>query len=85
MMGKKKLMEIKAEVAALLARLPAPSGHAWLDKEIKAASGNRNRDVQTLEMLCAALERQADKGRKPKTGARPVPSSSRKPKPAGRN
>ena len=85
MMGKKKLMEIKAEVAALLARLPARSGKAWLDKEIKSARLKRNRDVQTLEMLSAALERAADRGRKPKSPqSRPARTSARKARPAGR-
>jgi len=64
-MGKKKLVEIKAQVAALLRRLPG--GRAWLEKEIGSAKGGRNRDVQTLEMLCKALEPGTGKGRKPKT------------------
>jgi hypothetical protein len=66
MMGKKKLAEIKAEVAALLARLPGHSPHEWLEKEIQAARGDRDRDVQTLEALCAALETEAGKRGKPK-------------------
>ncbi len=59
MMGRKKLSEIKAEVAALLRRLPGRSPRAWLEKEIKSAKDDPKRDVETLEMLCAALERAA--------------------------
>jgi hypothetical protein len=70
MMGKKKLGEIKAEVAALLGRLPGRSPAAWLDREIESAKGDRNHDVETLEMLCAALEREASKARKLKTRRR---------------
>src|SRR5947209_17298359 len=44
MMGRKKLGEIKAEVAALLGRLPGRSPRAWLDKEIASAKGDGNRD-----------------------------------------
>jgi hypothetical protein len=68
-MGRKKLGEIKAEVAALLGRLPGRSPRAWLDREIASAKGDRKRDVETLEMLCAALERAA---RKPKAPRRPT-------------
>ncbi len=69
MMGRKKLGEIKAEVAALLAGLPAPSPRAWLDREIESAKADHGRDVETLEMLCAALERAV---RKPKPPRRPT-------------
>jgi len=69
MMGRKKLVEIKAEVAALLAGLPGQSPRTWLDREIVSAKSEGNRDVETLEMLCAALERGA---RKPKTPHRPT-------------
>ena len=65
MMGKKKLSEIKAEVAALLAKLPGRSPSDWLRREARAAQGRADRDVETLEMLRAALERQARPGRKP--------------------
>ena len=61
MMGKKKLAEIKAEVAALLAKLPGPSPSEWLNREIETAKGNRDRDVETLKMLRAALEQEARK------------------------
>jgi hypothetical protein len=64
MMGKKKLSDIKAEVAALLHRLPGRSPQVWVSKEITAADRDPNRDVETLKMLCAALEREATKGRK---------------------
>jgi hypothetical protein len=67
MMGMKKLSEIKAEVAALVKRLP----DGWLAKEIKAAKGDPKRHVRTLEMLAAALEGEVKKRRKPKA-RRPV-------------
>jgi hypothetical protein len=62
MMGRKKLSEIKAEVAEMLNRLPP----GCLAKEIKAAKRDPKRDVKTLEMLCAALEGEVKKRRKPK-------------------
>lgn len=61
-MGKKKLAEIKAEVAMLLKRLP----QGWLAKEIKTAKREPNRNVVVLEMLCAALEKAASSPPKPK-------------------
>ena len=68
MMGKKKLAEIQAEVAALLGRLPGRNARAWLEKEIKSAKeGARNRDVETLEALCAALESEGRKKRSKET------------------
>jgi hypothetical protein len=66
MMGKKKLSEIKAELVALLGELPSPSPREWLEREIESARRDPNRDVETLEMLCAALEDAAGKKRKPK-------------------
>jgi hypothetical protein len=69
MMGRKKLGEIKAQVAALLTELPGQSPRRWLDREIASAKKDGKRDVETLEMLCAALERGA---RKPKTPRRPA-------------
>jgi hypothetical protein len=66
MMTNKKLSDIKAEVAALLGDLPAKSPKAWLTKQIEAAKADPGRDVQTLEMLCAALDEAARKSRKPK-------------------
>ncbi len=64
MIGKKNLSEVKAEVAALLATLSGRSPRQWLDREIEAAKGQRERDVETLQMLRAALERSVRKGRK---------------------
>ncbi len=57
MIGKKKLNEIKAELRALLGKLPARSPRVWLQREIRAAARNPERDVETLEMLCTALGR----------------------------
>ena len=71
MMGNKKLSEIKAEVVALLEKLPGKSPAAWFAKEIEAAKGDPNRDAETLEMLCAALERET-KHRKTKPRRRPA-------------
>jgi len=53
----------------LLARLPG-SPQAWLAAEVEAAKRDPTRDVETLEMLCAALEREAKKKkqRKPRRG-----------------
>ena len=68
-MGKMKLGEIKAEVAALLGQLPGRSRPTRLDREIESAKGDGARDVEALEMLCAALESAA---RKPKTPRRPT-------------
>jgi hypothetical protein len=76
MMGEKKLSEIKADVAALLRRLPGRSPRAWLAKQIKSARADRKRDVETLEMLCAALEREPSPKRKPKP--RRTPASGRR-------
>jgi hypothetical protein len=73
MIGKKKLGEIKAEVAALLGRLPGRSPRRWLEREIKSSKEDRKRDVETLEMLCAALERDASKPRTPKSRRKPAP------------
>jgi hypothetical protein len=67
MMGTKKLAAIQAELIALLGRLPGRSPREWLAQEIESARRDGNRDVQTLEALCAALERAARKGRKPKS------------------
>ena len=70
MMGKKKLSEIKAEVAALLATLPDRSSRRWLEREINAAKGDADRDVETLQMLSAALAGEVHRRRKPKTRRR---------------
>jgi hypothetical protein len=66
MMGKKKLSEIKAELAALLEQLPG-GPKVWFDREIESARGDSKRDVETLEALRAALDPEAGKKRKPKT------------------
>ena len=72
MIGKKKLGEVKAEVAALLRRLPGRSPRAWLDREAASAKRHRNRDVETLEMLCAALDDATSIGRRPKSPRKPA-------------
>jgi hypothetical protein len=64
MMGKKTLKEIKAELADLLAKLPGGDPDAWFEKEIRAARGSANRDVETLEILRRALK-QGRKKRRP--------------------
>ena len=69
MMGRKKLSAVKAEVAALLGRLPGQSPRTWLDKEIESAEGDDGRDVETLEMLCAALDARLESP-KPRAGPR---------------
>ena len=66
MIGKKKLAAIRAEVAALLGELPGASPKAWFEKQIASAAGDPKRDVQTLKMLCNALEREVKKQQKPK-------------------
>ncbi len=60
MMGKKKLSEIKAQREALSAHPPARC------PEAEAVKGDTIRIVETLEALCAELERVAQKPRKPK-------------------
>ena len=69
MVGKKSLAEIRAERAALLGRLPGQSPRRWLQKEIASAKGKQDRDVETL---CAALEHEAARGKKPKRQRRPA-------------
>jgi hypothetical protein len=66
MMGEKKLSEVKAEVAALLKQLPGKSPREWFRKAIKETKRDGSGDVETLEMLCAALEEGAKKRRKKK-------------------
>jgi hypothetical protein len=72
MMSKKKLSEIKAEVIELLEKLPGKSPETWFAKEIEDARGNPKRDAHTLEMLCAALERETKKQTKRKPRQRTV-------------
>jgi hypothetical protein len=62
MMSKKKSRAIQAEMAALLAQLPGRSSRAWLEREIKAAQGDPERDAETLEMLRVALAQARGKG-----------------------
>jgi hypothetical protein len=66
MMGKKKLSEIKAQLEALSAHPPGKPPKA------QAPTRDTKRIVQTLEALCAELERAAKKTRKPKGRQRPV-------------
>lgn len=72
MMNKMKVSEIKARVAALLKELPSGSPRAWLMKQIQAARNDRKRDIETLEMLCAALEKGASKQRNRKIPRKPA-------------
>lgn len=66
MMGKKKLSDIKAQLEALAAHRP--------DKPSKSADAKRaaNRIVETLESLCALLEHEAKKRKRPKARRRPA-------------
>ena len=57
MMTKKTAAEIKAQVALMLQELP----DGWLEQEMAAARRDPGRDVNTLEMICAALEDQVKK------------------------
>jgi hypothetical protein len=61
MRNSKKLSTVKAEVASLLGRLPGPSAREWLSKEIEKAKRDPKRDIETLKMLCAALDGQSAK------------------------
>ena len=70
-MGKKKLSQIKAEVASLLRRLPG-GPKQWLEREIESATADQNRDPETLQMLCAALEQEATKRRSTKKRRKPA-------------
>lgn len=66
-MTKKRRSEIQAELKALLQQLPANSAREWLEHELTQANADPNRDIETLEMLCASLEEEV--GRKPKRRA----------------
>lgn len=66
MMGKKKLSEIKAQLATLSAHPPGKPPKAG------AGTGDTKGIVETLEALCAELERVAKKPRKPKARQRPA-------------
>lgn len=72
MMGKKKLSEIKAELTALLSQVPGGPPQARLQAAIEKAKADPARDVESLEMLCAALEQEVTKGRKQKSSSRPT-------------
>lgn len=61
MMGKKTLREVQEELVALLSKLPGPSPKAQLKREIEEARGDPKRDVETLEMMLAAFEKQVRK------------------------
>ena len=65
-MGRKKLSEIKAQLADLTAGPPSTPPN------VEAAEGDPQRMVKTLEALCAELERVAKKPRKPKARRRPA-------------
>jgi hypothetical protein len=58
MIGKKNLKEVRAEAAKILATLPGRSPGQWLDREIETAKSQPERDLETLQMLHAALERE---------------------------
>ena len=57
MIGKKKLSEVRRELTELLERLPKEPAGSWLEREIRAAEGQPNRDAETLKMLQAAMRR----------------------------
>jgi hypothetical protein len=59
MIGKKRLTDIRRELAEVLQRLPAETPEAWFDREIVAAEGQAGRDPETLKMLQAALRESA--------------------------
>jgi hypothetical protein len=59
MIGKKKLAEIRRELAQVLQRLPAETPETWFEREIVAAEGQAGRDLETLKMLQAALQESA--------------------------
>jgi hypothetical protein len=56
MIGKKKLSDVRRELRELLERLPEGPPGSWLDREIQAAEGQPERDVETLKMLRSALQ-----------------------------
>ena len=58
MIGKKKLSEVRRELTELLERLPKEPSESWLEREIRAAEGQPNRDAETLKMLQAAMRRE---------------------------
>jgi hypothetical protein len=67
MIGKKKLSEVRRELADLLRRLPKEQGRSWLEQEAQTAEGQPGRDAETLRMLQSALRQ----SRKKERAARP--------------
>ena len=65
MMGKKKLSEIKAQLAAFSTK---PSGTS------PKAAADPHRLAETLESLCTALKREINKQKKPKARRRAAKS-----------
>ena len=65
MIGKKKLRDVQRDLAELLAKLPSGSSDDWFDREIQAAKGQPDRDVETLKMLKDELKRAVKKKRTP--------------------
>lgn len=61
MIGKKTAAEYRTELKALLSQLPAESPEAWFKSQIEVAKKSPSRDAETLQMLCAALEREVKK------------------------
>jgi len=59
MIGKKRLADIRRDLAEVLKRLPAETPEAWFQREIDAAEGQPGRDPETLKMLQAALQESA--------------------------
>ena len=68
MMGNKKLSEVRRELTELLAKLPGDP-KAWFEREIRTAQGQRDRDVETLKTLKAALQKPMRKRRTRRTKA----------------
>jgi len=71
MIGKKDLSEVRRELVELLGRLPNDGTESWIEREIQAADGQSDRDVETLKMVQSALRRSAQKKKKDR-----VPSQS---------
>ena len=63
MIGKKKLQDVHRDLAKIMAKLPAESPGQWLDREMQAATDQPGRDLETLEMLKAELNRAVKKRR----------------------
>ena len=66
MMGNKKLSEIKAELAALLGRLPDGSPKKRLNREIGVVKQDTRREEKVLALLLKKLEEEVRKARRPK-------------------